>query len=445
MKKLAFVALLWAAWSVPSHGFAAEYYVSATRGKGRSGSKEKPAKSIGTLLKKLVAGDTIHVAQGTYEGKSGAGHVIINVPVKIIGGYDDTFAKRDPWGAHQTVLTGANKSENYANAIRLSINLDKFNRDKKLEFHRSKKIVKYEVLVDGIIVDNAGRNRYKTESGNKIVRKANPKTGENPTPDNAGISVSAPIHGSASVINCIVLNCAPTGGALAVWGANSTTSVIHNNLVINNTGVGIFAHTGFHPNDDKGLAQFTIENNTVLFTEKYDAFGGINGHAFQLDGPTHIVAKNNVFAYSDQVGVMNPSKSKFKKLTLANNLVYGNGVADLIEFNTKLKVDTWEDDSDELSDDSEGNEGKPVKVPVSADWLGRYMARNVIDRKAAEADVKAEKSRINEWRKIFGLPLQAKDLKLDSDVWLPRMSLTDALKAGTQPYLGKYGCKKPAL
>lgn len=437
-------------WLVPvlvfatQSGFGADYYVSATKGKGRKGTKAKPVKSIGNLLRKLQAGDTIHVAGGVYEGKSGAGNVTIEVPVRIIGGYDDTFSKRDPWGAHQTVLSGQNKAQNYQNLPRLRIKLDKFNRDKRMEFHRNKKIVAFKVVVDGIIVDNGSRNRYKTDKQLKIVRKANPRTGENPTPSDPGIVVTAPIHGHLTVQNCVVINCAPTDGALSVWGSNGASCSIKNNLVINNTGVGIFAHTGWHPNDGKGLAKFVFENNTVLFTEKYDAFGKINGHAFRLDGAVDLVAKSNVFAFSDVAGVMNASKSKHKKLTLAYNLVAGNLETDLVEFNTKMKVDQWEDDSDEISDDSEENVGGAIKVPVSKGFLRKYMARSIIDRNAAEADVKARDSKVNELRKILGLPLQADDLKIDSAVWLPRIALEDALKAGASMYRGKYGCKKPS-
>lgn len=422
---------------------AADFYVSANLGKGRKGTKEEPVKNIGNVLKDLAAGDTIHVAQGVYTGMSDAGWVSIEVPVKIIGGYDDTFSKRDPWGAHQTVLSGDNKSANYKNEIRLRIDLSKFNREKKMEFHRAGKPTVYDVVVDGIIVDNAGRNRYSDDKKLKIVRKANPKTGENPTPDGPGLSVMAPIFGTATVQNCVVVNCAPTEGALTVTGNEGGKLTVKNNLVVNNTGVGLFCRTAFNPSADKDVAEFEVANNTVLFSEKYDAFGGINGHAFKLDAAVKINAQFNVFAFSDQAGVFNAAKSKVKKLTLANNLVCANQLADMVEIDTKIPVKEWEDNAQELSRESEGNAGTLFKVPVAADWLGVYMARNIIDRNAAEADVKAEKTRINEWRSILGLPLQAADLNVDSDVWLPQLPLDQALKAGEQPYLEKYGCKKP--
>jgi len=151
---------------------AKDYYVSATRGRGKKGTKAKPAKRIESLLKKLKPGDTNHVAGGVYEGRAGSGCVEINVPVKIIGGYDDTFSLRNPWGAHRTILTGKNRSKNYKNAVRLRIFLDRFNREKRMEFHRNRKITHYEVLVDGVIVDNGPRNRYKSPGKRPKRRQA---------------------------------------------------------------------------------------------------------------------------------------------------------------------------------------------------------------------------------------------------------------------------------
>lgn len=422
---------------------AKDYYVSANRGKGRRGTKEKPSKNIGNVMKKVVAGDTIHVAQGTYLGRSKVGSLIIEVPVNIIGGYNDDFSKRDPWGAHKTILSGENAyGGNFKTTGRLVIKLDKWNRSKKMEFHRAKKIEKFSVLIDGIIVDNGARNRYKSDKELCIVRKASPKLAKGPTPSTAGISVTAPIHGQATVRNCVVMNCGPTQGALSVWGAQGSKQLIENNLCINNTGVGLYAHTSYHSRKKEGVTEFVIKNNTIVFTSKYDSYGGIGGHAFQLDGVTKIVATNNVFAFSDACGVYNPSKSSLKELTLAKNWVVGNLKGDMTEFDTLIDVDAWEDDTDELSDDSEDNIGDDLKLPVSKEFLKFHLSRVIIDRNKKEEGMSATKSKANEARKMLGLPLQAGALKVDSDVWLPRIKVDDALKAGLANYKG-HGCSKP--
>lgn len=405
---------------------AAEYFVSPA-GKGRAGTKAEPAKDIGNLGE-LQPGDVINMAEGVYLGKADAGRDEILVPVKIIGGWDATFSKRDPWGAHKTVLSGDNTSKNFDGGARLEIDLQKYRGAPS------------DVLIDGIIVDNAARNRY-TGEGAKIVRKANPKAGEMPTPDSAGILVKAAKGVNVTVQNCVVVNCAPTQGALAVWGSQGSKCVISNNMVMNNTGIGIEANTLWKPRDGRDIPTFTVENNTVLFTWKYDAYGTINGNAFLMDADTVVAASGNVFGFSDMAGVNNIKKCK--TLTLKNNLLVGNLQCDYLEFNTKLDVGKIEDDAAVLSRESSGNVTAKIELNMEKAWAERYAARNVIDRNAAEADVKAANTRLNAWRSILGLPLQAADLKVDSDVWLNKLPLSEALRLGTTKIDGKFGCQKP--
>jgi len=63
-----------------------DYYISIN-GKGRTASKEQPAKDLAAVIMKLKAGDKVHIAGGTYKSKSGRGSDVIPVSVSIIGGY----------------------------------------------------------------------------------------------------------------------------------------------------------------------------------------------------------------------------------------------------------------------------------------------------------------------------------------------------------------------
>ncbi|MBL4846408.1 MAG: hypothetical protein JKY65_12845 [Planctomycetes bacterium] len=446
MRTLTAGALLGALVLLTSPAIAKDYYVSAKRGKGKRGTKKKPSKNLGNVLKKLQPGDTIHVAGGVYLGRGTVGAFKALVPVSIIGGYSDDFSTRDPWGAHKTIFSGVNTSKNFEGGIRIAINPTKWNRAEKMVFVRTKKKSSYHVVIDGIIIDNSGRNRYKGKDKVKIGRMADPKRGEMPTPDRAGISVVAPIYGKATIRNCIVINVAgsPKTGAISMWGSQETSCLVENNLVVNNTGVGIFAYSGFHPSSSKGQPKHVIKNNTVLFTWKYDPPSSDSGHAFRMDSDTDIVATNNVFACSDMYGVMNGNKSKIKKLTMARNLLAGNVHADYREFNLKMGVDAWEDDSDDLSDDSEDNVGGTIKIPVSDAYKKLYLGRAIIDRNAKEADIKAAKSGANDLRRMLGQPVKGEGkADFSSDVWLHPIKLDDAIKAGLKQYRGKYGCKKP--
>ena len=165
------------------------------------------------------------------------------------------------------------------------------------------------------------------------------------------------------------------------------------------------------------------------------------GAALKLESSTQVEATANVFACNDYYGVDNAKRSK--DVILNENLFAGNLVADYLEFNMKMDVDDMEDEAD-LLDEAEDCVAGDIKLRVSKEWAAKYMARNVIDRNAAEADVKVLKTRENMWRSILGLNLKGSDLNVDSDVWLPRLSLEDGLKCGETKYQEKFGCSKPA-
>ena len=415
--------------------FAKDWYVSANKGKGKKGSKKRPAKDLGNITKRLKAGDTVHIAGGTYLGRGKNGSTVITVPVSIIGGYDESFTSRDPWGAHKTVLSGLNRNnKNWVSSPTLMIDLNKY-RGKLMP----------AIMVDGLIVDNADRNRYKTDKQLAIVRTANPKKGDMPTPDRGGLIVSASKTGNfqetwnITVQNCVVMNTAPTQGALSVSAYKGSKVTVRNNIVMNNTGYGMLIGSKFMGSDN--YPAFTVENNTVLFTWKYDSYvQSMPGSAIGFDQTTTSTVKHNVFAMTDRFAVDNIKKAN---ILLAENLILGNVEADYLEFNTRINLADIEDEAEALHEDSFDNVADKITIPVSAEWAKNYGARVLIDRNAAEADIKVQQTRANDLRSILGLPLQADDLKTEeSPVWLHRLSIDDAIKAGSSAYLGKYGASK---
>lgn len=419
--------------------FARDYYVSAKRGKGKKGTKKKPAKDLGNLIKRLKPGDVIHIAGGTYVGRAKNGSDLIKVPVQIFGGYDEAFETRDPWGKTPTILSGVNKSKNWVSHPGLFIDLSKY-RDKPMP----------EIVVDGIVVDHADRNRYKTAKQHKIVRTANPKKQQMPTPESGGIVIrvsktgnfAKDAHWKIAVRNCIVMNTAPTQGALSVSGYKNSEITIENNLVINNTGVGIFIGTKYVGRDGKGQPRFNIHHNTVLFSWKHDPMAqSFSGSSIKFDRATLPVVRDNILAFADRVGIDNASKAP---VLLAHNLVTGNTGTDYLEFATSIDLENIEDEAEELHEDSEDNVNQEIKPPVSKAWSQLYASRIIVDRNAAEADVKVKKTRINALRRMLGLPLEGGKLDVDTGpVWLPRLSLEDALKCANTPVAEGFGCGKP--
>ena len=431
------LVLLILLFAVPA--WSTDYYVSANRGRGKSATVEKPAKDLGNIISKLKPGDVIHIAGGVYLGRGKNGSDVITVPVSVIGGYSDDFSKRDPWGEHKTILSGDNMSKNWVSTPRLMIDLTKY-REKEMP----------AIIVDGVIVDHAGRNRYKTDKQLNIVRKANPKTGTMPTPDMSGLIVRVSKTGNfdagamwdITVQNCIVMNTAPTQGALSVSGYKGSKIKIRNNVVINNTGTGIMVSTNYMSRDGENMPDFLIENNTVLFTWKYDAMAqSFSGNSIQFASDTVSTVKNNVFGFADIYGINNASRAS---VLLMDNIIVGNVVSDYLEFDTKIDLEYIEDEAEYLHEDSEGNISQEIKVPVSSDWAKNYASRVMIDRNALEADIQAQETNLNAIRSMLGLPLQAGTVDSpESPVWLNRLSIDDAVKAGSTKFEGKYGSSVP--
>lgn len=418
-------------WSA-SEALGRDWFVSINRGSGRTGTIEKPAKDLGNIVSRLEDGDRVFIAEGTYLGRGENGCDQVDKAVQIYGGFSDDFTKRDPWGAHKTILTGSNTTENWVQGPRLSIDLAK-RRDLRQ---------KHLVVVDGLIVDHGARNRYADEKEAKIIRLANPKTGQNPTPGFGGLSVGVTKLGNIIVRNCIVMNTAPTGnGAIAIWGSERSEVLVENNIACNNTGYGIYLHSAFYPNELERMPKFLLRHNTSVFNSKPDPGASDGGCALKVDAPTRVKAEWNVFAFNDKFAVNNASQAK--EFLLNNNLFVVSLEDDYLEFDTRISVEDLADESDKL-DEAEGNvTSDKLRPRVSKEWATKYLSRQVVDRNAKEADVKAAESGVNELRSILGLPVQGASVGEYSDAWLPRIGLDDVLACGAKLVLAKYGSAKP--
>jgi hypothetical protein len=345
--------------------------------------------------------------------------------VKILGGYSDDFSKRDPWGAHRTILTGLDV---YGGSTDSRLIVDCRKRGPK------------PLVIDGLIIDNGPRNHFKTEKNLLILRKANGGKNKNASPERGAIRVKGG-QCLVSITNNVLMNTAPTAGVIQIWSSKNGKVSIRNNLIINNTGEGVYAMTSFHGRSAQGLPEYEIHNNTFLFHWKHDAIATYGGNAIKLDSSVKLKATNNVFGFGDYGGVDNIKKSKWVKL--ANNLFFGNKLYDYREYNTAMKVDDIEDESDILGEDSEGNLSKMVKVKVGKRFATIYASLIPVSRHAVDAAAKVKNTGANQLRGILGLPLQAGAVKMDANIWLPRLMIDEALAAGSAQFLGKYGCKKP--
>lgn len=414
------LALLIAVVSISTEGLARDWYVSAARGTGKEGTKEKPAKDLGIIAALLEPADRVLIAEGSYLGRAESGADAITVPVEILGGYSDDFSNRDPWGVHQTVLTGNRASQNFSTQSRLSISTAKHST--------ALKPVAHKVLVDGVLFDMGPRNTYTSEAEVLIKRKAGP--GTVPTPDSPALVITTGQKGDIVVHNCIVTNAAASQGAFTFLPGKAAKVSVRNNASINNTGFGFHLGRSFAGDAPADFPAYELENNLAVLIEKYDAFSATHGGSgVMLEAYTTVTMTANVLGMNDFYGIDNARRAP--KVVLRNNVFFGNVVADFLDFNTKLKAAALADEAQSVGL-AEGNAGKEVKLAVPEKWAQAWLARNIIDRNIAEASVKVPNTGANQVRAIFGLPLQGTAVKLDSDVWLPRLPLADVLKAATR-------------
>ena len=406
----------------------ADYYVCAATGKGKVGSKEQPAKDISALAMQLKAGDRVHIAEGVYNSKMDQSTDVFEVPISVIGGYSPDFSRRDPWGAHKTVLSGSNDINKAATTERLGILTDKGYRDWK-----------GEILVDGIVVDNGARNYFSDDKEVFIRRKGSPEMGKNPTPNTPGIKIRAGANTSVVIKNCVVTNVASSQGAIDVQVGKNGSALITNCLVVNNTGEGIMCKT-LHQGAE-GIPAFTVSHCTVLFAWKYDPIASHGGNCLKFDGNLTIAATDNVFGFGDYGGVDNIKQCK--KVTLKNNLFVGHKLYDYREYNTNMSLGDLEDYANYLTSESGNNLSQTVQLQLDKTWAERYYNRKEISRAEVDASAKVSNSGANQLRGMFGLPLQASSVGTDAEVWLHRIQLEHVLACGLKAYGQSNGCTKP--
>jgi len=398
------------------------YYISSN-GHGRTATKDKPAKDLAAVVMKLRAGDVVHIAGGTYKSKSGRGSDVIGVSVSIIGGYSPDFSIRDPWGKYKTILTGTNDYNTGLTTARLRIN------------GRAGK----PVVIDGVIIDNGSRNRYKTSKRQLLLRKASGAKGENASPETPGIKIlMRGIGADVTVKNCIIMNTAPTQGALDIQIGKDSKAVITNNLIVNNTGEGIMAKTNWHGNTSENYATYLIENNTILFSWKHDAIASYGGNSLMMDTSVNITANGNIFGFGDFGGVNNIKKCE--NLVLNNNNFFGHKKYDFFDI-SGMNVNDMVDYADYLKS-GEGNVSETINLPMNQKWAKLYATRKDISRASVDASSKVSNAAENQVRGILGLNKMGSSVGTDASIWLHQMQVEDAIKLGLKQYNGK-GCQKP--
>lgn len=395
-----------------SNIYAADFYVSSTKGANdNDGSKASPFAEIDKALMKAKSGDTVHVSAGKYYGSGKTAFSETKEAISIIGGYNDTFSSRD-FKKNMTILTGDNKSMALNSAQpRLRI-LPKSGN----------------VSVDGLVFDISERNAYL--DGKVVVRKANPKTGSNASLDTPTMEIGT-AGGKINITNCLLLNNTHTG--IRVKAGKDADVNIKNNWVINNAGLGLELTSTHH--SATGAPKYSVSNNTILFTWKYDGYGSRGGEGISMDGVPIVSLSNNIIAFSDNYAIVNGRGNK--NLTVTDNIILNSGKADYWEGNLYLSVKEMSDAK--LISSAKNNSSKNLTFKVDPSWANLYASRVLIDRNKVEADIQAGDTKANQLRSILGLPQQAGAIKTDANVHAHPMPLTNVFLVA--PEAGNAGAK----
>ncbi len=368
-------------WSTPKGAFfveSAERYerpaVQAQRPPGRdwfvragasggNGSKEKPFRDPFQALERCEAGDTIHVAEGTYTGKLKIGTWKVDVPhIALLGGYDKDFNERDPW-ARPTLLYCPEDFKGRRGGYTIDAGGDDTTG----------------LIVDGFVFDKKLNNFY-LENGDIEASRSD---------STEHIWVSRP--------DCVIRNCVFVNGAQgALRAANGQT--IENNIFVNHVSNVITLSAGFTPQPA------VLRNNTFLFSwERAGRFGkgkGYTGSFVTTESNVRVVFDGNIFEFADNdaIRIADPKEAELTNNVFAHNLWSNVHM---------LQGTTFVDDKDfaKIGDlgwkKCDGNKVLIPAIPIEEKWFTTYLNRT------AHVPGKVTMDDWNKLREILGQPLVA--------------------------------------
>lgn len=350
---------------VETSASARDWFVRA--GSDGDGSKSAPFKDPAFAIEKAESGDAIHVATGVYNGKLDNSNWVIAVPhLKLFGGYDANFEKRDPW-RHPTELRFIKDSK-----VRCSGTLIKGEKD-----HTG-------CVIDGFVLDQRENNTYSGEEYGDIDMNRSPR-------DTLAMFSSPGVE----IRNCLFLNGASSGVLLEGEGCK-----FENNLVMNMAGTSLLELRG-----SGQTKATTIKDNTFLFawSPNYGK-GGPDGIGVKAGSGTKVDILGNVFQNCDNHGVY--IGTKFDKVTLKHNLFRMNGYSNLKFFIEGRDVSIDDKNMGDIEDlglkAAEGNESAdPGFGGLDPKWMVKFINRTSEERGKVSMDD------WNQFRQLVGAPLVA--------------------------------------
>lgn len=412
---------------LPVGAQAADLYVSEKGENANPGTREKPMKDIDVAAGKAKAGDTLHVAAGTYFGVRGKGYLEIKAPVTLLGGWDEAFARRDPI-AHPTLIQPTNES---ASKSRKPLML--------LTSSRKGELFK----VDGFVFDAGQRNSYHKAEG----KPAGVETGmlllppeksgsEAPTVTEPCLSIgSAASAGDVALSNNVFVNCASF--AIQAGHKQGTFKVLNNVFVANRmAAIEVFGTGGKKgpkgPIEKDGEVE--VGHNTILFTWSRVKDLKDMGYGVRVMTNLGYDIHHNIIGGSVFSGVDHTRFNRNEWIKVDRNVFFASKQSDLTfseAGNVQIERVKLKDFGDLGLASAEGNRELIPKLPVDKAYLEGFLAASYSEKADFDPDSPA-----NQFREAMGLNKQGK-LTTKVSMFANRYPWKEALKLfGAHPEAG---------
>lgn len=317
------------------------WYVSQTTGKKKGpGTSAAPFRAISDAIKAAAPGDTIYIAQGTYTGLLGASEIIVDKPLSIYGGYAPDFSSRDVT-VYPTLIQPKNEK----------------NDTKGLSVITLAPTTGGEILIDGIVIDQAYMNSYHdikgkpegVETGMWLEPPAKGSKDQFASAKSYSIFMEGKhrFEGNVTIQNCVFVNSGNFGVNLHIYQGGAR---ILNNIFVANRMEACEVSCSAGPYAPKQTIDVEFAYNTVLFTWSRTSEFTDMGYGFRC--MTGVVSNihNNIFGLNVMAGIGNDKGDAAKKnVTIEKNIFFLNKAADVTVTKSpsilKLMVD-----SDEFED-----------------------------------------------------------------------------------------------
>ncbi len=399
--------------------FAADWYVSVSRGSNKSGdgSIANPYKAIEEAVKQTQPGDTIRIAAGHYPGLAKCGHWVIEKNnLTFVGGYNEEFTARDPFGTISLLAwddSESNKSERWPEAEFQGIKDESGDSAFGLG----------GITIDGLVFDGGPRNKYFEDPENPTLRT-------DQTPNDTLLMLEIASGATGIVRNCTFLNPGVAPGAI-LSGRPGSKFEVYNNVFVN--GVHHQLDAVCKTDNKQNRCDFSIHHNTFVFAWKTTAGGsGVRVHPY-----TNCDIHHNIFAWGDFNGVNNQFYEKrldargVPKNGLVNDQVkldynlfhmYQDGVYGFVLEGRSGNLSAWEliDLEDSSVASARGNEiGDPV-YEYNKTWMRIFLNRSDAIAGAVKMDP------LNLLLAFLGFPVRSEEGS-GKEGWCCRYPLADVM------------------